>query len=168
MKIILSRKGFDTTTGGKPSPILDNRFLSLPIPEGGSGIRYQDLIISETLNYEQLMHDLSIVNYQEAHLDPDLRFSTRYRDLGWKPLFGQHGGPQGVLHNLGVGPGDLFLFFGYFKDARRTLDGIQYFRNARKTHAIFGYLQIESIIDICVDSIPQWAKYLLTPLQNGG
>lgn len=34
MKLILSRKGFDTHNGGGPSPILpDGRMLSLPIPE---------------------------------------------------------------------------------------------------------------------------------------
>ncbi|MGR7910121.1 Nmad3 family putative nucleotide modification protein [Lysinibacillus capsici] len=31
-KVIISRKGFDGTTGGKPSPIIDNKFISLPIP----------------------------------------------------------------------------------------------------------------------------------------
>ena len=33
MKIILSRKGFDSSSGGGPSPIVDGRCLSLPIPE---------------------------------------------------------------------------------------------------------------------------------------
>ena len=33
MKVILSRKGFDSTNGGILSPIIDNRImLSLPIP----------------------------------------------------------------------------------------------------------------------------------------
>jgi len=33
MKIILSRKGFDSTYGGFPSPIFeDGRMISLPIP----------------------------------------------------------------------------------------------------------------------------------------
>lgn len=36
MKIIISRKGFDTTYGGRPSPILpDGTILSLPIPSRG-------------------------------------------------------------------------------------------------------------------------------------
>lgn len=32
MRIIFSRKGFDTGSGGKPSPIVDGRPISLPIP----------------------------------------------------------------------------------------------------------------------------------------
>ena len=43
MKIILSRKGFDTTSGGCPSPILpDGTLLSLPIPDE-EDIKYSDL-----------------------------------------------------------------------------------------------------------------------------
>ncbi len=35
MKVILSRKGFDSSAGGYPSPhfVQDGRLLSLPIPE---------------------------------------------------------------------------------------------------------------------------------------
>jgi Nucleotide modification associated domain 3 len=34
MKIILSRKGFDSKSGGKPSPIINDVPFSLPIPVG--------------------------------------------------------------------------------------------------------------------------------------
>ena len=45
MKIIFSRKGFDSVSGRVPSPILpDGRLLSLPIPDKGSSIRYDDLL----------------------------------------------------------------------------------------------------------------------------
>ena len=34
MRIVLSRKGFDSAAGGAPSPVLkDKTMLSLPIPE---------------------------------------------------------------------------------------------------------------------------------------
>ncbi len=36
MKLILSRKGFDSAAGGCPSPIIDGRPLSMPIPASGS------------------------------------------------------------------------------------------------------------------------------------
>ena len=36
MKLILSRKGFDSANGGCPSPILDGRLCSLPIPDAGA------------------------------------------------------------------------------------------------------------------------------------
>jgi hypothetical protein len=44
MKVILSRKGFDSGYGGYPSPVLpDGTILSLPIPIAGSGIRDSEL-----------------------------------------------------------------------------------------------------------------------------
>ncbi|MEZ4682601.1 MAG: hypothetical protein R2932_51180 [Caldilineaceae bacterium] len=44
MKIILSRKGFDSSSGGVASPILpDGTLLSLPIPDATGPITYADL-----------------------------------------------------------------------------------------------------------------------------
>jgi hypothetical protein len=43
MKIILSRKGFDSTSGGVPSPIFeDGTMISLPIPYK-TGVPYGDI-----------------------------------------------------------------------------------------------------------------------------
>ncbi len=41
MKIIISRKGFDSKYGGCPSPIIGNRPISLPIPIGPSFQTYE-------------------------------------------------------------------------------------------------------------------------------
>ena len=44
MKIILSRKGFDSSNGGIPSPILpDGTLLSLPIPGKFDNLSFDDL-----------------------------------------------------------------------------------------------------------------------------
>ena len=44
MKLILSRKGFDSSYGKVPSPIFpDDRMLSLPIPDKSSVIKYSDI-----------------------------------------------------------------------------------------------------------------------------
>ena len=44
MKVILSRKGMDSTSGGMASPILsDGMLLSLPIPDNTVGTAYRDL-----------------------------------------------------------------------------------------------------------------------------
>jgi hypothetical protein len=44
MKVILSRKGFDSEYGGIPSPIMpDGTLLSLPIPYEQDIIKYTDL-----------------------------------------------------------------------------------------------------------------------------
>jgi len=57
MKVILSRKGFDSAYGGYPSPILpDGKMVSLPIPLEDS-IRYSDLKIGES-TYFDLMSSL--------------------------------------------------------------------------------------------------------------
>lgn len=46
IRVILGRKGFDGTTGGKPSPIINNKFVSLPIPRADSGDFYKNLMFS--------------------------------------------------------------------------------------------------------------------------
>ena len=45
MKIILSRKGFDSSWGGCPSPVLpDGTMLSMPIPTNEDNrLRYEDI-----------------------------------------------------------------------------------------------------------------------------
>ena len=44
MKIILSRKGFDSGSGGYPNPIMPNgTLLPLPIPSKNDEIRYTDV-----------------------------------------------------------------------------------------------------------------------------
>ena len=68
MKIILSRKGFDSSAGGYASPILDGkRLISLPIPENMSEMvedypvynnRYSSLKIYENMSYLNLMNQL--------------------------------------------------------------------------------------------------------------
>ena len=56
---------------------------------------------------------------------------------GHKGIFGQAGGSQGELDNCEIGRGDLFLFFGWFK---------QHYQNGPNLHHLFGWLQIEKII----------------------
>ena len=44
MKLILSRKGFDSSAGGIASPILpDGRMISLPIPSSGDDFTFADI-----------------------------------------------------------------------------------------------------------------------------
>lgn len=57
MKIILSRKGFDSGYAGYPSPILPNgELISLPIPDFSKDIRYEDLIVSDNIRYSDIMN----------------------------------------------------------------------------------------------------------------
>ena len=64
-----------------------------------------------------------------CHYDPNL--DTGYLDK-------QASSSQSELRNNKVGPGDLFLFFGWFKN---------YSKKGRDLHHIFGWLQIDKIID---------------------
>jgi hypothetical protein len=55
MRIILSRKGFDTEYGQMPSPIMpDGTLLSLPIPAKDEKINYNNLQLMEKLTMKSL------------------------------------------------------------------------------------------------------------------
>ena len=84
MRIILSRKGFDSSSGGCSSPIFpDGSMISLPIPDKRSPIRYRDLTWRERNLGDvvaKLTHGKQRNEYR-AHLDPDLRKSICAREL---------------------------------------------------------------------------------------
>ncbi len=162
MKIILSRKGFDSQYGGMPSPILpDATLLSLPIPSKTDletkfteiqykGRSYYDLI-------RMLNPNTRIKEYYACHLDPDIRETVRERQYGWMPAFGQEGAALSHLKNQNVGVGDLFLFFGWFKKTQNIDGKIVYEKGAPDLHVIYGYFQVGAIIDNPAD-IPEWLK----------
>ncbi len=151
MKIILSRKGFDSSAGGSASPILPGgAMVSMPIPDPQSPIRYGEI--------RQSGHDLGRLAEQltngrvgrgdGAHLDPDLAAEALPRRPGWRPLFGQAGAAQGHLRNQGVGSGDLFLFFGWYREVERVGGVYRFRREAPDLHVLFGWFQIESALDL--------------------
>jgi hypothetical protein len=109
MQIVLSRKGFDSSSGGKPSPIFpDGRMLSIPIPDRRSPIRYSDITWQE-FNLGSLVADLTkgkVPPSYKGHLDPDLRPDSLPRVHGWKPLLGQTDQAQSHLRNCNVGEGE--------------------------------------------------------------
>lgn len=158
MKIILSRKGFDSSAGGVPSPILpDGRIVSLPIPDPRSPLRYGQ-IGSPGRDIGTLVSNLTggrIRRSSRAHLDPDLVAADRPRPVGWRPLFGQEGAAQGHLRNEGVGPGDLFVFFGLFQRVVRQRGRFVFDPAAPRLHLIWGWLQVDSVVPVgeCPDSI---------------
>lgn len=158
MKIILSRKGFDSGYGGMPSPILpDGAMLSMPIPSDGDLVRYQNLRykgVSYQYIISQLKPDNNILN-QGCHLDPDIRRDVILREDGWKPAFGQVGAAQSHLRNQGVGVGDIFLFFGWFRHTDIVNGKLSYTGVSSGFHAIYGYMQVGNIIT-SPDDVPQW------------
>lgn len=150
MKIILSRKGFDSENGGIASPILpDGTMISFPIPSNDSNC-YSDLVFRGK-NYQELICELKSHNNRNkmgnyCHLDPDIRRDIIKRSYDWKPIFGQCDAAETHLENQGIEKGDIFLFFGWFKKTINKNDKISFDRGARDLHVIYGYLQIGEIV----------------------
>ena len=149
MKLILSRKGFDSANGGCPSPILDgDRLCSLPIPDAGAPTSYDQISIDK-ISIAKIVEDLTrgrTKRNQGAHLDPDLRRDAIARAPGWRPIFGQAGAAQSHLARHAVGSGDLFLFFGCFRRAEQIGRVFRFLPDAPKLHVIFGWLQVGRVV----------------------
>jgi len=149
VKIILSRKGFDSSAGGVASPLFpDGTLLSLPIPDRNGTVTYGDLCWGEQQLgdlVESLTHG-RIERQTRAHLDPDLYPSICTRPLAWRPLFGQDGAAQSHLANQGVGVGDLFLFFGWFRAVECIHGQHRFVKNAPDLHILYGWLQVGAVL----------------------
>lgn len=158
MKVILSRKGFDSANGGCPSPIMPNgELFSLPIPTNDP-LSYAD-IGYQGFPCDQLLKQLNPKNtYTNCHLDPDIRLGMRTSEpVGWRPAFGQTDAAQGHLKNQGVGKGDLFLFFGWFRQVFQKRNGhFNYSPDAPDLHVLFGYLQVGDILTDFTDISKYW------------
>ncbi len=123
MKVVLSRKGMDSRAGGIPSPILpDGTLLSLPIPNEKSGVPYGDLVYKGR-TYQQIIQQIHpTFDFQKhpfCHLDPDIYGVLKNKHAGWKPAFGQYEIPAKHLDGQGVDVGDVFLFYGMFRQTER-------------------------------------------------
>jgi hypothetical protein len=166
MKLILSRKGFDSTYGGCASPIFeDDSMVSLPIPLEGAPHLMRDATSGiEHFDGEEVLADLTRRRHNmhtPVHLDPYLRRPTASAPVGWKPAFGQDGAAQGHLNNEQVGPGDLFLFFGWFRRVERHNGAWRFEAKSPNLHVIFGWLQVEEAIPIDAESALKPAQHWL-------
>lgn len=150
-RLVLSRKGFDSSYGGMPSPILpDGRLLPLPIPSRHDTRTLGDLS-THGLELAPLLADLSKGAHALdllVHLDPDLDRAPHLRRPGWRPAFGQSGAAQSHLCAQGVGAGDVFLFFGWFRQVERAAGCWRFARSAPNLHVIFGWLEIDELLPI--------------------
>ena len=125
MKLIFSRKGFDSAAGGYPSPIVDGVPVSLPIPAADRSLTTYGEIGLGDLVERVTGGALNASNL--CHCDPMFE--------NGRCAFGQAGAAQGHLSNSGVSVGDLFLFFGLFS----RLDG------GDRHHRLFGFLRVEEV-----------------------
>lgn len=125
MRIILSRKGFDSAAGGVPSPIVNGEPISLPIPTAKRSETTYELaglgeIVARTTKGRVRPENL-------CHEDP------MFHD--GRCAFGQTGAAQAHLAKQGVGVGDIFLFFGLFVEQE----------GGDRHHRIFGFLRVEEV-----------------------
>ena len=134
MRIVFSRKGFDSSSGGGPSPIVGGRPISLPIPAGtASTTTYGDLGLGE---HAAKASRGKLGANDLCHHDP------MFCEDG-TCAFGQHSAAQTHLEGQGVGLGDVFLFFGLFAEED----------TGEAHHRIFGYLKVEEIVRLG-DGVP--------------
>lgn len=151
MKVVLSRKGMDSRAGGIPSPILpDGTLLSLPIPNEKSGVPYGDLVYKGR-TYQQIIQQIHpTFDFQKhpfCHLDPDIYGVLKNKHAGWKPAFGQYEIPAKHLDGQGVDVGDVFLFYGMFRQTEKLPDGTLHFvKGAPIQHIIYGYMVVSEIL----------------------
>lgn len=154
MKLILSRKGFDSGYGKMPSPILpDGRLVPLPIPSSSDRFTLADINVPD-LDLDKLLGDLSRgahTSRTNVHLDPDLDRSLASRLPGWLPALGQTGAAQGHMRDKAIGTGDLFLFFGWFREVENYAGSWRYIRSAPHLHVIFGWIEVAHVLPIVTD-----------------
>jgi hypothetical protein len=125
MRVIFSRKGFDSAAGKAPSPIIEGEPISLPIPTARrSETSYLLLGLGKIV--EQITKE-RIGAADLCHEDPMFHHGR------W--AFGQTGTAQSHLERNGVGVGDVFLFFGLFASPE----------GHDRHHRIFGYLQVDEV-----------------------
>jgi hypothetical protein len=151
MRLILSRKGFDSSYGGMPSPILpDGRLVPLPIPARHDSYTLNDLLGLEP-QLEKLVSDLSrgrVTINTTVHVDPDLSPRWRPRVNGWRPALGQTGAAQTHLAACGVGADSVFLFFGWFREVESAKGRWRFVPRAPHLHVIFGWLEVAEVLSI--------------------
>ena len=137
--------------------------VSFPIPDRLSTIRYGDICWQEYNlgSMVSVLTDGRIPISHFAHLDPDINRESLSRHPEWKPIFGQTGAAQGHLRKNGVQTGDVFLFFGLFRNVLNSAGKLVWDTSSPLRHILWGWLQIEDVltIDSCRPSDYEWAGY---------
>lgn len=159
MQIILSRKGFDSSAGGIPSPIMpDGSLLPLPIPQADGPVKFSQLQFQDK-PLSRLIKQLGGKDWRgRCHLDPDLMPDLLIRPDGWYPTLGQHGIAQRHLETENVGAGDLFLFFSWFRQTHWHKGKLCFVPDAPDLHLIYGWLQIAQVVKSDDLTLERWPE----------
>lgn len=129
MRIIFSRKGFDSSAGGGPSPIVGGVPLSLPIPAGKASVT--------TYSALGLGDHAAKASRGKLGADDLCHHDPMFLENG-VCAFGQCGAAQTHLERQGVGLGDVFVFFGLFAQEE----------TGEPHHRIFGYLRVAQMVPL--------------------
>lgn len=167
MRIVLSRKGYDSSYGGMPSPVFidgndknwDGRMYSLPIPEvtkvgkdeyaeSEYGISSGDLRYPRDFDVFCKYPKIGVEPRKvfKVHCDPDIRPEIyKTPPDRWKPSLGQDSQAASHLMEKNVcrgGEATLFLFFGLFQFCERDCKTGMWvkMKDSREFHAIWGYM----------------------------
>ena len=161
MKIIFSRKGYDSAHGGIPSPLFpDGSLCSLPRP-GEGRTRLKDILFKgKSLSpIVEALKGESSLGRSGVYLNPDIDPEFIRREVGWRPAFGQHGDAQRHLEEQHIDEGDIFLFFGPFRETL-IAGGLRFRPEVPEKHCIYGWLQVGEIYHLgqpgCPE-LPDWA-----------
>ncbi|WP_084276452.1 hypothetical protein [Nitratiruptor tergarcus] len=164
MKIIFSRKGFDSSHGGYASPIFpDGTLFSVPIPDKKTSISYKDLKFTyEGEPIQRILNDLTNKKIRsgkkhdcdyfsdkfKCHFDPMIFENDQFNGIA----FGQEGASASHLINQKVQEGDIFLFYGWFKEVEKIDNKWQYKKDAKDLHVIWGYMEVGKVLHINNDN----------------
>lgn len=151
-KIILSRKGTDSSWGGSPGLRVGIELISLPIPEHNKKERRESCVAEPAhLTYKDLPAHPLVGNFIDyllpslkpedcVHLDPDIRPKLRQNSTTPKFLFGQSAQAQSHLENQGIKVDDLFLFFGWFRGHQEEREKFK--AEGPHQHILWGWFQV--------------------------
>lgn len=76
-------------------------------------------------------------------------------------MLGQAGTAQSHLNKQGVGSGDIFLFFGLYRQVEETAQGCRFVRGTPELHVLWGWLQVDQkyrVADLGPNDLP-WARH---------
>ena len=131
-------------------PVYNNRYASLKVYENMS---YLDLMNQLLPNKEKELilenKKIPLNDKTVCHFDPQLYNAQNFdKNSQYMGLFGQSGSANShLLNTCKVKKGDLFLFFGWFKDTQK-IDGKYKFIPDTDKHVIWGWLEINKIADV--------------------
>ena len=171
MKYVFSRKGFDSSAGGYPSLIFpDGSLFSIPIPSTKDKYLYRDLAFKhEKDSIQRILNELTDRNIycgnrwrrcdyedneQYCHYDPMPISGSHFKGLA----IGQANAAEGHLRKQGISEGDVFLFYGWFREIEKHDDRWRYVRGAQDLHLIWSYLVVGATVGL--DTIEQQDRAL--------